>query len=236
MPYTLSMGLLWYLLALVLGGLIGWLLRSVVAGRQVARARAARVDKAEMERLKGRVANLEPLLAERDRLAAQLEECRGGSSGAEPTTVTPHIADISDAPVVVATDDSLSESPPPASAPESIAGLPSESAVMAAPVASPDVAGAAPVLGHEIVLDDLKEIEGIGPKIEELCNGIGIRTWFDLATTEVSLLRTMLADAGARFKTHDPATWPEQARLLAEGKWEPFKQLTDELSGGRRAR
>ena len=78
-------------------------------------------------------------------------------------------------------------------------------------------------------------IEGVGPKIEELCHGIGIRTWFDLSTTEVSLLRTMLADAGPRFRTHDPASWPEQARLLAEGRWQEFKALTDAPRGGRAA-
>ena len=229
MPYTLSMGLLWYVIAVALGALIGWLLRSVVAGRQVARARSARVDKAEMERLKGRVANLEPLVGERDRLAAELDACRttaSTSSAAVDTTAAPvaGFASVSPPP----SEPIATEQPDAVDQSEALA-------TMVSPVASPDVSTAATVLGHKIVLDDLKVIEGIGPKIEELCIGIGIRTWYDLATTEVSLLRTMLADAGARFKTHDPATWPEQARLLAEGKWDSFKQLTDELSGGRRA-
>jgi predicted flap endonuclease-1-like 5' DNA nuclease len=225
MPYTLSMGLLWYLLALVFGGVIGWLLRSVVAGRQVARARAARVDKAEMERLKGRVANLEPLVAERDRLVAELEGCRSAAQAAAAP-----VAGLADLPGGRPRDPIGAASVEPGIAP----AADDQPAVMLSPVASPDVAEAAGVLGHPVVLDDLQLVEGIGPKIEELCIGIGIRTWFDLATTEVSLLRTMLADAGARFKTHDPGTWPEQARLLAHGDWEAFKQLTDELSGGRR--
>ena len=38
MPYTLMKGLGWFLIALVLGIVIGWLLRSVVAKRQVAPA------------------------------------------------------------------------------------------------------------------------------------------------------------------------------------------------------
>lgn len=228
MPYTLSMGLLWYVLALVFGGVIGWLLRSVVAGRQVARARAARVDKAEMERLKGRVANLEPLVAERDRLVAELELCRSDA----------HTAPEAPVPVAGSTDLSGARERDPIGAasvePGVLPPADDQPAVMLSPVVSPDVTEAARVLGHQVVLDDLQLVEGIGPKIEELCIGIGIRTWFDLATTEVSLLRTMLADAGARFKTHDPGTWPEQARLLAHGEWEAFKQLTDELSGGRR--
>ena len=60
-----------------------------------------------------------------------------------------------------------------------------------------------------------------------LCHGIGIRTWQDLSTTEVSLLRTMLLDAGPRFRTHDPSTWPEQARLLAEGRWDEFAAFVE---------
>jgi predicted flap endonuclease-1-like 5' DNA nuclease len=199
MPYTLIKGLGWFLLALLLGIVIGWMLRHVTARRQIARARAHHVDTAELERLRGRVANLEPAVAERDRLRGELEELRAAKRPAgEP----------------VAAPDSTSLS--------AIAGV----------AAAPDVTTAAGVLGEPIALDDLKVIEGIGPKIEALCHGIGIRTWFDLSTTEVSLLRTMLADAGPRFRTHDPATWPEQAALLAAGQWNEFKALTDSLGGG----
>ena len=92
------------------------------------------------------------------------------------------------------------------------------------------------MLGRRIELDDLKVIEGIGPKIEELCHGIGIRTWYDLAGTEVSLLRTMLTDAGARYKMHDPTAWPQQAELLANGRWQEFVDFTAALTAGKAAR
>jgi hypothetical protein len=36
-----------------------------------------------------------------------------------------------------------------------------------------------------------------------------------------------------RYKSHDPATWPEQAKLAAEGNWEELKKRQDELKGGR---
>ena len=219
MPYTLMKGLAWILLALLLGIVIGWALRHVVAKRQIARARNHHVDTVEMERLRGRVANLEPLVAERDRLRAEIDAMaqkggkgvKGGKS--DPTVPPPRFVDGADA------------------APD---GAPAEPAP-AGPSAIPDLAAAAVALGRGVTLDDLKVVEGVGPKIEELCHGIGIRTWFDLSTTEVSLLRTMLADAGPRFRTHDPASWPEQARLLAEGRWQEFKALTDALSGGRAA-
>jgi hypothetical protein len=55
-----------------------------------------------------------------------------------------------------------------------------------------------------------------------------------LSQADVATLRTMLDAAGPRFQIHDPATWPEQAGLLADAKWETFKSLTDNLKGGRK--
>lgn len=200
MPYTLMKGLIWILLALLLGIVIGWLLRSVTARRQIIRARAHNVDMAELERLRGRVANLEPIVAERDRLLME----QAASSTGEYTQQS----------------DVAAEPPPIESA---------------SPPARPDVETGRAVLGRPIELDDLKVVEGIGPKIEELCHGIGIRTWWDLSTTEVSLLRTMLDDAGTRFRTQEPGTWPEQAKLLASGRWDEFRALTERLVGGSRS-
>jgi len=81
--------------------------------------------------------------------------------------------------------------------------------------------------------DDLKKIEGIGPKIERLLNDAGIYTWRQLADSNVDHLKEILQAAGDRYKIHDPATWPQQADLAAQGKWEELKQLQDDLIGGR---
>ena len=211
MPYTLMKGLVWVLLAVLLGIVIGWLLRSVAAKRQVERARAANLntaDRDELEQLRQRVAVLEPAAAERDRLQAELADLRSAGVAGEPAQ-----------PLV-------SASPPAA-----------EPAVEPKPVETtspdPDLAAASTAIGSRVAADDLTVVEGIGPKIAELCHGIGIRTWSDLAETEVSLLRTMLNDAGQRFKAHDPGTWPQQAALLASGAWDEFVALTDQLDGGR---
>ncbi len=220
MPYTLMKGWAWVLLGVLLGIFIGWLLRSIAAKRQVARARNHHVDSVELERLRGRVANLEPVVVERDRLRAELEQNR---SEAAASSVR---ADANDTPV--ASDDQLS------AADDSTEAAASSGEIASAP-AAPDMSRAQAALGRPITADDLQVVEGIGPKIESLCHGIGIRTWFDLSTTEVSLLRTMLADAGSRFRRHDPSTWPEQAGLLAAGRWDDFKALTDGLRGGRSA-
>ena len=188
MPYTLMKGLGWFVAALVIGIVIGWLIRSVTARRQLAKARSQHPDTVELERLRGRIANLEPVVAERDQLRAELDAGRGEPAPPSAETHRPEVA------------------------------------------VAPDIAAASAVLGRPVVADDLTLIPGIGPNVEQLCHGIGIRTWYDLATTEASLLRTMLVDAGPRFSTHDPSLWPELARLLSEGEWQEFRDMSKAAS------
>ncbi len=82
--------------------------------------------------------------------------------------------------------------------------------------------------------DDLKKIEGIGPKIAQLLTDAGIPTFAKLAAASQTRLKKILADAGNRYKMHNPATWPEQAKLAKAGKWDELKKLQDRLDGGRR--
>lgn len=106
----------------------------------------------------------------------------------------------------------------------------------AAPAPAPDPVdplGGAASTSAAVPTDDLVRIVGIAPHVADLCHGIGIHTFEDLAATEVSLLRTMLDDAGPRSRVHDPATWPEQARLLAEGRVGEFEVLAASLREAR---
>ena len=80
--------------------------------------------------------------------------------------------------------------------------------------------------------DDLKLIEGIGPKIEKLLNAAGIHTFAHLSVTPVETLETVLRNAGPKFRVHDPGTWPRQAALAHEGKWEELERWQRELDGG----
>lgn len=82
--------------------------------------------------------------------------------------------------------------------------------------------------------DDLKIVEGIGPKIEELFNNANIFSFEELAGAEVSFLKSILEAGGSRFQIHDPSTWPQQAALARDGKWDELKRLQDELNKGRR--
>jgi large subunit ribosomal protein L17 len=81
--------------------------------------------------------------------------------------------------------------------------------------------------------DDLTKIEGIGPKIAEILNKSEITTFSKLAESNTEKLNEILAQAGNRYKSHDPSTWAEQAELAASGKWEDLKKRQDELKGGR---
>jgi predicted flap endonuclease-1-like 5' DNA nuclease len=80
--------------------------------------------------------------------------------------------------------------------------------------------------------DDLEKIEGIGPKIAELLAGAGITTYAKLAATRVDELNNLLKDAGLSMAQAE--TWPEQAKLASEGRWEELEKLQEELKGGRR--
>ncbi len=75
--------------------------------------------------------------------------------------------------------------------------------------------------------DDLKKVEGIGPKIAEHFNNAGIFTFEELANTEVSKLQDILTAAGPRYRMHNPGSWPKQARMAADGNWDELKAWQD---------
>lgn len=81
--------------------------------------------------------------------------------------------------------------------------------------------------------DDLKIVEGIGPKIEELFNNAGIYSFDDLANTDPERLKEILDAGGSRFQMHDPSTWPEQSALARDGKWDELKKWQDDLNKGK---
>ncbi|MFN2223842.1 MAG: helix-hairpin-helix domain-containing protein [Chloroflexota bacterium] len=80
--------------------------------------------------------------------------------------------------------------------------------------------------------DDLKRIEGIGPKISSILNENGITTFAALAASDPEHLQKILDDAGIRLAF--PETWPKQASLAAAGKWEELGTLQENLKGGRK--
>ncbi len=101
--------------------------------------------------------------------------------------------------------------------------------IVSAPAQTPRVITVPPI---QSAADNLKLVEGIGPKIEGLLNADGIRTFAKLAATDPQHIATLLDAAGARFQIHDPETWPQQAALARDGKWDELKFLQERLTGG----
>lgn len=91
---------------------------------------------------------------------------------------------------------------------------------------------AAPAKKSAAKPDDLKRIEGIGPKIAGLLSDAGISTFDQLGKATKTKLADVLQAAGARFRLAKPDTWQEQAKLAAAGKNEELKKLQEELKGG----
>ncbi|MEH6456773.1 MAG: helix-hairpin-helix domain-containing protein, partial [Cocleimonas sp.] len=79
--------------------------------------------------------------------------------------------------------------------------------------------------------DDLKKIEGIGPKIAEVLAEAGVSTFAALAKMDRDAIKTIL-ETVSTLKSKEPKTWPQQAALAADGKWDELKVLQDELMGG----
>lgn len=81
-------------------------------------------------------------------------------------------------------------------------------------------------------VDDLEIIEGIGPKISSILKNAGVRTFDQLANTDVEQLEEILREGGVRIAA--PDTWAEQSRLAASGDWEGLEDLKRRLHAGRR--
>ncbi|MDX1666738.1 MAG: helix-hairpin-helix domain-containing protein [Saprospiraceae bacterium] len=88
------------------------------------------------------------------------------------------------------------------------------------------------ILGFSGDPEDLTIIEGIGPKIEKLLKEAGVQNWKSLADASEEKLRSVLEQAGSRYKSVNPATWPPQATLAVEGKWKELKDYQDKLKEG----
>lgn len=81
--------------------------------------------------------------------------------------------------------------------------------------------------------DDLTKVEGIGPKVREVFNEAGIMTFADLSEQKADKLVEILLAANSRYKMFDPTSWPLQAKMAADEKWDELKKWQDEHDGGK---
>ena len=83
--------------------------------------------------------------------------------------------------------------------------------------------------------DDLKLVEGVGPKAAEAFVAAGIVSFADMAATSAEKLKEILDASDGTFNAADTTTWPEQAQMAADGKMDELKAYQDNLKGGREA-
>ena len=219
---------LWLLLAFLLGLVVGyflkkWTVRERTTMDSTTTTRIAELE-AQLEDCKSSASKSSPSQA---RVANETAPAAvaAAAAGANAATIT-----VSNAASPAATQPAALVAPVAKKAPASkapVARKPAAKAVV------PDLAAGKAALGTTVKLDDLKLIEGIGPKIEALIKADGLTTWRQLSKANVERLQGILDSAGPRYNIHNPGSWPTQAGLLADGKWAEFKTLTDNLTGGK---
>ncbi len=232
MGYTLGTWALWLVAAALIGGIVGWVLRGVQSSPSAGADAAA----GERERLHAEVAELRLVAADRDRVQAELEAVRAATEAVDADLLATVTGERNELVELVANQESSigelrvrlwnaeARARDLQAVLDAVAveGMPPE----------PDLAAGSLILGVPVAYNDLTLIEGVGPKIAQLCIARGLSTWWSVANADLELLRSMLADGGPKFQVHDPTSWPQQARLLANGQWEKFKTLADALRGG----
>jgi len=120
-------------------------------------------------------------------------------------------------------------STPEAAAPKKVEAPKAEAPKVAAKEEAPKAAApkAAAASGKA---DDLKKVEGIGPKIAETLVAAGITTFEALSKTTPEKISEIIAEVRGKHVTD---TWPKQAEMAAAGQWDELKKWQDELDGGK---
>jgi len=80
--------------------------------------------------------------------------------------------------------------------------------------------------------DNLTKIEGIGPKAAEALTKAGVATYAELAKAKPAKIKEILAEASSRMAHLDPTSWPKQAKMAADDKWDKLKEWQDKVKGG----
>lgn len=96
-----------------------------------------------------------------------------------------------------------------------------------------DAKAAKAAFGKRVKQDDLKIVEGIGPKIEGLFHNFDIKTWKDLADVSVAKCQEVLDSGGSRYRIHDPASWPMQGKMAYKGQWKKLVKWQDDHKAGK---
>ncbi len=147
---------------------------------------------------------------------------RGGKKGSTETGETIQVASAPKVePAIVEQEAEVIETIQVASV--------SEVVVEAEPVAA--VEETEVVEATTVGADDLKIVEGIGPKIAEALAEANVTTFAQLADMTPEAINEIISGAG--ISSRETTTWPKQAELARDGKMDELKAWQDELDGGR---
>jgi predicted flap endonuclease-1-like 5' DNA nuclease len=80
---------------------------------------------------------------------------------------------------------------------------------------------------------DFTVIEGVGPKIKQLLQKAGYKSFEDLSKAKVKDLRQILNNAGSRYQMHNPSQWAKQARFAAKDQWTKLNEFQATIKNGK---
>lgn len=142
----------------------------------------------------------------------------------------------------VAVKDSIVGTTGVVAAPQAVVTPVAGAPVVTAPVTAPVVVAApefAPLPEEPAIVhpapwepDDLQRLEGIGPKIAGVLANDGVTSYAQLAAMTPDQIRAILI---GKVRLFNPDTWPEQAQLAADGRWDELIEFQRTLKAGRRA-
>ncbi|MFI5624977.1 hypothetical protein ACIA03_16055 [Nocardioides sp. NPDC051685] len=164
----------------------------------------------------------------RDKSTTIVEESANATAPKADTTPEPAVdTDVEAAAVPVpraASEDTAASEPEPEPEPEH------EPAAEAAVVAEAESV-AREAAEQEPEPQDLKRIEGIGPKIDAALKAQGYATYASVAAATEDELRAAIKAEGVRFAP-SASSWARQAQFLADGDEDGLKEFQDYLVGG----
>ena len=91
--------------------------------------------------------------------------------------------------------------------------------------AAPEPQPSPKVSSSPVRKDNLKRLEGIGPKVQGVLNDGGIYSFAQLAAADQDTLNRLLEAAGYQYM--DPSTWPAQARFAQDRDWEGLARFNE---------
>jgi len=218
-------GVVYSILAFLIGLLAGWLVwgrRAPDGASPVAEPEASAVEPSPRPHVSGGlVEDSSPAPGESPVASSPVE---AAPVVAEPVPAT--VAAAESTPAVVEPLPAVAAEPVPATV------AAAESAPSTVAVADPDDLAASVPAQRNGAGDDLKRLEGVGPKAAAALNAAGITTYAQLAEADDATIRAAFASAGMR-RPASAVTWPRQARLLADGDLAGFTQLARSIKATR---